>query len=123
MVISVYIYKKKKRVIVILKERTLVIQLIFCTLQNNIEDRRRMQEEHEAPAAKRVCRSGSVSITLADSDVLDCPICFGPFRPPVYQVCLFLLFCFAFFNFQLGLDYYFLMNFFFKSMKKIRVPT
>ncbi|KAK9197076.1 hypothetical protein WN943_005210 [Citrus x changshan-huyou] len=54
-------------------------------VQNNIEDRRRMQEEHEAPAAKRVYRSGSVSITLADSDVLDCPICFGPFRPPVYQ--------------------------------------
>lgn len=53
-----------------------------------------MQEEHEAPAAKRVCRNGSVSITLSDSDVLDCPICYGPFTAPVYQVCLFFVFFF-----------------------------
>lgn len=33
--------------------------------------------------------SGSVSVTLADPDVLDCPICFEPLCSPVYQVLFF----------------------------------
>lgn len=77
-----------------------------------------MQEEHEAPAAKRVCRSGSVSITLADSDVLDCPICFGPFRPPVLSGLFvsFVLFCFL--QFSVGFRLLFANGFFFLNQWK-----
>lgn len=34
--------------------------------------------------------SGSVSVTLSDPDVLDCPICYEPLCSPVYQVLLIL---------------------------------
>ncbi|GFY86743.1 protein with RING/U-box and TRAF-like domain [Actinidia rufa] len=57
------------------------------------EDDQNETETIAGPSSSKDDRDGSISVTLTDPDVLDCPICLEPLSSPVFQLVISVWFC------------------------------
>jgi len=53
--------------------------------------RRRLQEEDDSSSRGRATRWVTATAVEIELEVLDCPICYRPLKPPVFQVVSFVI--------------------------------